>query len=99
MQISLRCINYKKHDDIVRQLKSQKKILDVQSLYLYELGLFKFNNNLLPNNLKNYYKSVKNFHNNHTRSSETNFFQPRFNSKIGHKSLFYQGSKLWIKLQ
>ena len=69
MQISLRCINYKKHDDIVRQLKSQKKILDVQSLYLYELGLFKFNNNLLP--VKKYYISIKNVHNYHTRSSET----------------------------
>ena len=57
-----------------------------------------FNNNLLPDNLKNYYKSVKNVHNYHTRSLETNFFLPRFNSTIGHKPLSYQGSKLWIKL-
>ena len=60
--------------------------------------MFKFNNNLLPDNFKNYYKSVKNVHNYHTRSSETNFFLPRFNSKIGHKSLSFQGSKLWTKL-
>ena len=97
---ALRCIHYKKYDDSVRELKSQKKILNVESLYLYELGLFmfKFNNNLLPDNFKNYYKSVKNVHNYHTRSSETNFFLPRFNSKIGHKSLSFQGSKLWTKL-
>ena len=25
-------------------------------------------------------------------------FLPRFNSKIGHKSLSFQGSKLWTKL-
>ena len=60
--------------------------------------MFKFNNILLPDNFKNYYKIVKNVHNYYTRSSETNFLQPRFNSKIGHKPLFYQGSKLWIEL-
>ena len=57
--------------------------------------MFNFNNNLLPANFDNYYKSVKNVHNCHMKSSETNFFLPRFNSKIGHKSLSYQGSKLW----
>ena len=63
--------------------------------------MFKFNNNLLPANFDNYYKSVKNVircHSYHTRSSENKFFKPRFNSKIGHKSLFYQGSKLRTKL-
>ena len=45
---ALRCIHYKKHDDSVRELKTQKKNLDVENLYLHELGLFmfKFNNNL-----------------------------------------------------
>ena len=91
---------YKKYDNSVRELKTQKKILDVKSLYLYEIGLFmfKFNNNLLPDNLKNYYKSVKNVNNYQTRSLETSFFLPKFNSTICHKSLSYQGSKLWIKL-
>ena len=32
------------------------------------------------------------------RSSENNFFLPRYNSRIGHKSLSYQGSKLRTKL-
>ena len=45
---------------------------------------FKFSNNLLPANINNYYKSVKKVRNEcHTRSSETNFFLPIFNSKIG----------------
>ena len=97
---ALRCIHYKKYDDSVRELKTQKKILDVESLYLYELGLFmfKFNNNLLPANFYNYSKSVKNVHNCHTRSSETIFFLPRFNSKIDHKSLSDHGHKLCTKL-
>ena len=60
--------------------------------------MFKFNNDLLPDNLNNYYKSVKSVHNCHTRSSETNFFLPKFNSKISHM-LSYQGSKLCTKLQ
>ena len=52
---ALRCIHYKNCDDNVRQLKTQKKILGVESLYLYELCLFKFkfNNNLLPANFDN----------------------------------------------
>ena len=41
---------------------------------------------------------VENVHNYHTRISETVFFLPRFNSKIGHKLLSYQRSKLWVKL-
>ena len=47
----------------------------IKDVYLYELYLFmfKFNNNLLPDNFKDYYKSIKNVHKNHTRSSETNF--------------------------
>ena len=60
--------------------------------------MFKFNNNLLPDNFNNYYKNVKNVHNYHTKSSEICFFLPRFNSKIGHKSQSYQGSKLWTNL-
>ena len=62
---ALRCIHYKKYDDSVRELKTQKKILDVESLYLYELGLLmiKFNKKFLPSNSDNYYKSVKNVYN------------------------------------
>ena len=33
------------------------------------------------------------------RSSETNYFLPKFNTKSGHKLLAYQGSKLWTELQ
>ena len=65
-QKALRCIHYKTYYDSVRELKTQKiKILDVKSLYLYEIRLFmfKFNNNLLPDKFKNYNKSVKNVYN------------------------------------
>ena len=70
------------------------------SLYLYELGLFifKFNNNLLPASLNNYFKSVKKIHNYLTRSSEINYFLPNFNNKSGYKLLAYQGSLLWTEL-
>ena len=60
--------------------------------------MFKFNNNFFQANMDNYCKNVKNVHNYQTRSSETNFFLPRFNSKIGLELLSYQGSKLWTKL-
>ena len=60
--------------------------------------MLRFNNNLLPANFNDYFKSVKNIHSCHTRSSETNVFLPRFNRKIGNKSLSYQGRKLWTKL-
>ena len=66
INIALRCIHY----DDVRELETQKKVFSVKSLYLYELRLFKFNNNLLPANFDNYYKCVKNVHNYHTKSSE-----------------------------
>ncbi len=67
---------------------------------MYELGIFmfKFNNKLLPANFNDYFKSIKNIHNYHTRSSETNFFLPRFNNKSGHKLLAYQSSRLWTRL-
>ena len=97
---ALRCIHYMKYDDSVRKLKTEKKILNVESLYLYELGIFmfKFKNNLLPANFNCYFKSIKNIHNYHTRSSEINFFLPRFNNSSGHKLLAYQGSRLWTML-
>ena len=53
----LRCIHFKKYDDSLRELKTQKKILDVKSLYIYEVGLFVFSNNLLSPNFDNLYKS------------------------------------------
>ena len=86
----------KENDDSVRELKTQKKIRCWKSVSIFFSFMFKFNNNLLPDNFQNYYKSVKNVHNYHTRSSETIFFLPRFNSKIGHKLLSYQGSNLRI---
>ena len=54
--------------------------------------------NLLPSNFDNYYKNVKHVNNYHTRSKKVFFFLPRFNSKIDHKLLSYQVSKLWTKL-
>ena len=84
-----------KYDNTVRKKKLKKK-LNVKSLYLYELGIFmfKFKNNLLPANFNCYFKSIKNIHNYHTRSSEVNIFLPRFNNSSGHKLLAYQGSRL-----
>ena len=43
-------------------MKTSEKIkLGIESLYLYDLGLFIFifNNNLLPANFDDYYKNVK----------------------------------------
>ena len=60
--------------------------------------MFKVNNDLLPANFNDYFKSIKNIHRYNTRSSATNFFLPVFNNKNGHKSLAYQGSKLWTEL-
>ena len=59
--------------------------------------MFKLNNNSLPANLDSYYKSVKNVHYYYMRSLEIKNL-PRFNRKIGYKSLFYQGSKFLAKL-
>ena len=72
---ALRCTHYKKYDDSVRELKTQRKLLGVVSLYLYKLDLFifNFNNNFIPANFNSYLKNVKNVHNYHTRSSETYF--------------------------
>ena len=54
-------------------IKNSEKISYVEYLYPYELGLFKFNNNLLPAYFNIYIKSVRNVHNYHTRSSEIFF--------------------------
>ena len=96
---ALSCIQYKKYDNSVRKLNTVKKILNVESLYLCELGccIFKFNNNFLPPRFNDYFISVKNIHNYHTKSSETNYFLPRLNNNRGHKLLAYKGSKLWTE--
>ena len=60
--------------------------------------MFKFNNNLLPASFYEYFKSIKKFHNYHTKSLETIYFLPRFKNKSGHKLLAYQGSKLRAEL-
>merc|ERR1712240_245682 len=54
------CIHCMKYDDSVKKLKTEKKI-NVESLYLYELGIFmfKFKNDLLPANFDYYFKSIK----------------------------------------
>ena len=54
---ALRCIHFNKHNDSLGELKSQKKILDVKSLYIFEVGLFMFNNNLLSPSFEKLYKS------------------------------------------
>ena len=97
---ALRCIHYKKYNESVSNLKITKKVLNVENLFKYELGvfMFKFINNLLPINFRCYFKSINKVHNHSTRTSKTNFFLPRFNNKYGHKSLAYQGSKLWTDL-
>ena len=94
---ALRCIHYKKYNESVSNLKITKKVLNVENLFKYELGvfMFKFINNILPINFRCYFKSINKVHSHSTRSSKTNFFLPRFNNKYGHKSLAYQGSKLW----
>ena len=81
-------------------IKKSDKNIRFKCLYLHKLGLFvfKFKNKLISANFNNYYKNIKNVHNYHARGLETNIFLPRFNSKISHTSLFYQGSKLLTKL-
>ena len=81
-------------------IKKSDKNIRFKCLYLHKLGLFvfKFKNKLISANFNNYYKNIKNVHNYHARGLETNIFLPRFNSKIGHKSLSYQGSKLSTRL-
>ena len=57
---ALRCILFKKHDSNLRELKTQK---NVKNIYVIYLGMFKFNNSLLPANFGNYCKSVKKLQN------------------------------------
>ena len=97
---AIRCIHFKKYNESVSNLKITKKVLNVENLFKYELGvfMFKYINNFLPVNFNCYFKSINKVHSHSTRSSKTNFFLPRFNNKYGLQSLSYQGSKLWTEL-
>ena len=48
---------------------------------------------MLPANFNDYFKNVKIIH-----SYLKTIFLPKFSNKSGHKSLAYQGSKLWTEI-
>ena len=69
-------------------------------MFKYELGIsmYKYKNNFLPVNFKDYFQRIDKVHNHLTTSSKTNFFLLRYLSDYGHKSLAYQGSRLWNEI-
>ena len=97
---AIRCIHFKNWKENVSNIKLQKKILDVENMFTYDLGVFmhKFKRDILPINFKPYFTNINKIHNHQTRFSETNYFFPRVNNFYGHKSLTYLGCKLWEKL-
>ena len=60
--------------------------------------MYKYKNNFLPVNYKDYFKMIDNELDHLTRSSKSNFFWLRFHSDYGHKSLAYQDSRLWNEI-
>ena len=94
------CIHFKSWNENVSSIKMSKKILDVENMFQYELGVFmyKFKKGILPVNFNPYFTSINKIHNHSTRFSETNYFFPRVNSLYGSKSLSYLGCKVWEEI-
>ena len=97
---AIRCIHFKSWKESVSSIKIAKKILDVENMFQYELGVFmhKFKRDILPINFKPYFTSINKIHNHSTRFSETNYYFPRVNSLYGSKSLSYLGCKVWEEI-
>ena len=97
---AIRCIHFKDWKENVSQIKITKKILDIENMFKYDLGIFmhKFKRDILPVNFKPYFTNIKKVHNHLTRYSETNYFLPRVDSLYGLKSLSFLGCKLWEEL-
>ena len=97
---AIRCIHFKNWNENISSIKIEKKILDVENMFKYELGVFmhKFNRGILPINFKPYFTSVNKIHNHSTRFSETNYYFPRVNNLYGSKSLSYLGCKVWEEI-
>ena len=97
---ALRCIHFKGWNESVKSIKIEKKILNVENMFKYELGVFmhKFKRDSLPVNFKPYFTRVNTIHNHSTRFSEKNYYIPRVNSIYGCKTLSYLGCKVWEEI-
>ena len=73
---SSRCIHFKGWNESINSTKIEKKMLDVENMFKYELGVFmhKFKRDTLPLNFKSYFTNINKMHNHLTRFSEINCF-------------------------
>ena len=69
-----KCINFKNWKENFSKKTFTKKILDVKSMFKFDLGFFmhKLNRDILPVNFKPYFTNINKIHNHLTKFSETN---------------------------
>ena len=74
------------------------KILQVDDIYKLEVGkfMYKFNNDLLPENFKDYFKYVSTIHTHNTRTASNMCLYPiRARTNFQKNTLKYKGVEVW----
>ena len=82
----------------LKPIYEELKILQVDDIYRLELGkfMYKFNNDLLPENFQEYFKYVRSIHHHNTRMSSNLCMYPiKTNTKFSKSTLKYKGVEIW----
>ena len=77
------------------------RLFKIDNLYTFELGkfMYRFKKNTLPHSFSCYFKQISETRSRVTRSTSRGaFLEVRCNSKLGERSIKWQGSRLWNKL-
>ena len=82
----------------MKPIYEEMNILQVDDIYRLEVGkfMYKFNNDILPENFQNYFKHVSAIHNHNTRTTANLSMNPiRSNTKFSKNTLKYKGVEVW----
>ena len=82
----------------MKPVYNELEILQVDDIYRLEVGkfMFKFYNDLLPENFKEYFKFVSGIHHYNTRMSSNMCMYPiKLNTKFSKNSLKCKGVEVW----
>ena len=82
----------------MKPIYDEMNILQFHDIYRLEVGklMYKFKNDILPENFQNYFKYVSTIHNHNTRTTANLSMYPiRPNTKFSKNTLKYKGVEVW----
>ena len=82
----------------MKPIHDEMNILQFDDIYRLEVGkfMYKFHNDILPENFQNYFKYVSTIHNHNTRTAANLSMYPiRPNTKFSKNTLKYKGVEVW----